>query len=240
VVAEHAGPDKGTAVDAVPSKELRSDYHDRVATVRGESLAIVGVAVAATRDATVALLDPDATAEKLAAIETATRSAPVDQVEAEVLELLALESPVARDLRIILTSRDVAQIGELCLGLCLTLATRARRAREVLSGDLRVMVGAIGEQTADLLNQAYGAWAGIDDEWAAKLIGQARTARDSRMQFFTELVGLREVPVHAAIDLGLAVRVFERLADHAVDIAGRVIFAATGTPPVRATQNTEA
>jgi phosphate transport system protein len=219
-------------------RELRSDYHDRVATVRAASLEIVGLAVVATRDATTALLDPDATAAKLAAIEAAAASAPVDKVEAEVLELLALESPVARDLRIILTSRDVAQIGELCLGLCSTLANRAGRAQEVLSGDLRVMVGEIGEQAADVLDQAHGAWSAIDEEAAGMVIERARSARELRLQFFTELLGLGNVPVHAAVDLGLVVRVYERLTDHAVDIVSRVIFAATGIPPVRATHST--
>jgi phosphate transport system protein len=207
--------------------------------VRTASLEIVGLAVLATRDATTALLDPDATAGKLAAIETAAASAPVDKVEAEVLDLLALESPVARDLRIILTSRDVAQIGELCLGLCATLANRASRAQEVLSGDLRIMVGEIGAQSADLLDQAHGAWSAIDDEAAGVVIERAQPARELRLQFFTELLGLGHVPVHAAVDLGLVVRVYERLTDHAVDIASRVIFAATGIPPVRATHSTD-
>jgi phosphate transport system protein len=219
-------------------RELRTDYHDRVATLRTASLEIVGLAVVATRDATTALLDPDATAGKLAAIETAAASAPVDKVEAEVLDLLALESPVARDLRIILTSRDVAQIGELCLGLCATLANRAGRAQEVLSGDLGIMVGEIGAQAADLLDQADGAWSAMDDEAAGVVIERARSARELRLQFFTELLGLGDVPVRAAVDLGLVVRVYERLTDHAVDIAGRVIFAATGIPPVRATNST--
>ena len=231
------GPDGGPS-DSPSFRELRRDYHDRVATVRTASLEIVGLAVVATRDATTALLDPDATTGKIAAIETAAARAPVEKVEAEVLELLALESPVARDLRIILTARDVAQIGELCLGLCATLANRAGRAQQVLSGHLRIMVGEIGAQTADLLDQAHGAWSAIDDEAAGSVIEGATSARELRTQFFTELVGLRDIPVHAAVDLGLVVRVYERLTDHAVDIVGRVMFAATGIPPVRASHNT--
>ncbi len=214
-------------------RELRRDYHDRVATLRTGSIAIVADAVAATRDATAALLDADVAAAKLAAIAATAGRDPVVQVETEVLDLLALESPVARDLRIILTSRDIAQIGELCLGLCLTLARRARRAHEVLIGDLRLMVNDIGDQTADLLGRANGAWSAIDAEAAMVVINRVRISRQLQTRFFAELVRLREVPVHAAVDLGLAVRVYERLTDHAADIAVRVIFAATGNQPKR-------
>jgi phosphate transport system protein len=233
-------PDMDTPMATVaPARELRRDYHDRVAAIRAESLAIVEQAVLATRYATTALLNTSAAPEELTAIEAATATAPVAQVEAEVMDLLALESPVARDLRIILTSRDIAQVGELCLGLCQTLARRARRAKEVLSGELRDMVADIGSQTADLLDRARGAWSGIDGDAATAVIDNARMPRQLLTRFFTELVSLREVPVAAAVDLGLAIRVYERLIDHAVDIAGRVLFAATGTPPVRASRSME-
>ena len=64
---------------------------------------------------------------------------------------MALEQPVARDLRVLLTARDVAQLGELCLGLCFTLARRANRVQLVLSDDVRAMILEVGEAVALLL-----------------------------------------------------------------------------------------
>ena len=50
-------------------------------------------------------------------------------------------------------------------------------------------------------------------------------------RFLGELLDLDDVPIEAAVDLGMMARAYERLTDHAVDIAGRVVFAATGAPP---------
>ncbi len=219
--------------DGEAEPELRRTYHDRIAALRSQSVAILHGAAEAAGDATAALLEPEATAGKLAAVEGAVAAAPISEVEAEVLSLLALESPVARDLRLILTSRDIAQLGELCLGLGLTLARRATQPLDVLSSELRAMIASVGEQTADLLRQASAAWSAVEADEAAGVVEAARAPRAALRSFFTELVSLPEVPVSSAVDLGLVVRVYERLIDHAVDVAGRVVFAATGTAPSR-------
>ncbi len=210
--------------------ELRRNFHDRIAALRSQSLAIVDDAAQATADATATLVDPETT-DKLADIEAARAAAPVSEVEAEVLALLALQGPVARDLRIILTSRDIAQLGELCLGLCVALAKRAPRVREVLTPALCAMLGEVGDQAASLLREANAAWSAIDPGLAEAVIGRAQESRELQVSFFTELVGLRDIPLAEAVNLGLASRVYERLVDHAVDIGRRVIFAATGAPP---------
>jgi phosphate transport system protein len=158
----------------------------------------------------------------------------VAEVEAEVLALLALQAPVARDLRMILAGRDIAQIGELCLGLCRTLATRSGSARDVLSGELCGLISEIGNQTTGLLREANAAWSVLDVDLAHGLVVRAEESRHTQREFLAQLVGLRGVPVDAAVDLGMAVRVYERLTDHAIEIAGRVVFAVTGAPPSEA------
>ena len=216
------------------TRELRRQYHDRIAELRALTIAIVRDAGRATGDATAALLDKDTTAGRLIVIDAADTTGRVAEVEAEVLALLALQSPMARDLRVILASRDIAQIGGLCLGLCRTLATRAGAARDVLSPELRNLVREIGDETAALLRQANGAWSTLDQNQAGALLAGVGASRELQRSFLTALVGLRDVPVDAAVDLGMAVRVYERLTDHAVEIAGRVLFAVTGAPPVQA------
>ena len=39
--------------------------------------------------------------------------------------------------------------------------------------------------------------------------------------------------VEAAVDIALLGRYYERIADHAVSVAHRVVFVVTGEPPVR-------
>jgi phosphate transport system protein len=220
--------------DASMARELRRTYHDRIADLRAKTIAIIRDAARATADATDVLLDKDSTARKLITMEAADTASRVAEVETEVLALLALQAPVARDLRVILTSRDIAQIGALCLGLCRTLATREGRAHEVLSPELRALVNQIGEETAELLRRANGAWSGLDLDQATAVVVRSAGARQVQRRFLAELVGLRDVPVDAAVDLGMAVRVYERLTDHAVDIARRVLFVVTGISPGQA------
>ena len=213
-----------------PVRELRRSYHDRIAEVRTHSLDILRGAVAGTEAATKALLSGDPLGplpEGIAATALQERAALVDS---EVIALLALESPVARDLRVILAARDVTQLGLLCVGLCAALADRVGRVSASLTEGMRQSAGDVGTGTEDLLRAAEGAWATLDAELAAAVVPQAAEVRARQTGFMTALIALEGVPMEAALDLALVARAFERLADHAVEIAERVRFAVQGTP----------
>jgi phosphate transport system protein len=216
------------------ARELRRSYHDRIAELRDKTVSIVRDAAVAAEDATATLLHTGSSSEKVQAIEELDASGRIVEIEAEVLALLALQAPVASDLRLILASRDIAQVGELCLGLCSTLARRTASARDLLSPRQRTLVEEIGARTTALLRQANEAWAGLDVERAGDLIDCAAHSRNLQREFYIDLVELHELPVEVAVDLGMALRVYERLTDHAVEIASRVVFAVNGTPPTEA------
>ena len=117
---------------------------------------------------------------------------------------------MARDLRIILASRDVARTGELCLGLCRTLAARTRGAQDFLSSGLRSLITEMGLSTSGLLRQANGAWTTLDEQQARAVVTGATSFRQLQRAFLADLLELRSVPVNAAVDLGLIGRVYER------------------------------
>jgi phosphate transport system protein len=227
-------PEPESDVVEVEVRELRRPYHDRIAELRAKTISILEDASHATEDATKALLEQDhAVGEKIAALASET-SGRVGDVDAEVLALLALQAPVARDLRMILASRDIAQTGDLCMGLCLTLGTRVEFARDVLSLEMKDMVSEIGAGTADLLLQANGAWTTLDEGQSHAVAASARECRQLQRQFLAALVRLQGVPVEAAVDLGMAARVYERLTDHSLEIAARALFAINGMPTSQA------
>ncbi len=224
----------------VEVRELRRPYHDRIAELRAKTISILEDASHATEDATRALLEQDhAVGDRIAALAAAT-SRRVSDVDAEVLALLALQAPVARDLRIILASRDIAQTGDLCMGLCLTLGTRVEFARDVLSSDMRDTVSVIGTETAGLLLQANGAWTTLDEGQSLAVVASARKCRQTQRDFVAALVRLQGVPVEAAVDLGMAARVYERLTDHSLEVAARALFAISGVPASQARHLDEA
>jgi phosphate transport system protein len=207
--------------------EMRKAYHDRLAALRDDTIGILRVATASVANATAAwpATDPAASAETgVRAQEAAAHTA---KVENDVLDLLAQQQPVARDLRLILASLRIAQIGELCAGLARFLAQRPARA-DVLAASLRSLVQEIGSRTVALLQKASDAWVGIDTATAIDVIAEAEGCRSAQRAFLAELIGPQEVPIEVGVDLGMTARAYERLTDHAVEIAQRVVFAATG------------
>lgn len=208
--------------------ELRRGYHDRIAALRAGTVAMVGDAASSVENVTAALLERDPDAGQLVVVGAVEAAARMASVEREVVELLAQQAPVARDLRTILASLRIAQVAELCLGLSRTLARRVGRSDDVMTPVLRALAYGIGAATVGLLERAKGAWVALDEDQARAVLEEAEECRSLQRRFLAELFELSAVPVDAAVDLGMAARAYERLTDHAVEIAGRVVFAVTG------------
>ena len=211
--------------------ELRRAYHDRIGDLRARTLALAATAADAVEVVTAALLEGDPDAGRRLIAELAAVTDEPRRVEDEVLDLLALEAPMGRDLRVVLASLFIAQASGLCLGLARTLAGRVITGDGVLTPTLRALAYEIGAQTVTLLRRADGAWAVLDEDAARSVIADAEPSRLLQRRFLAELFGLSGVPVETAVDLGMLARAYERLTDHAIAIAGRVVFAATGAAP---------
>lgn len=209
-------------------KEMRRAYHDRIADLRERSLTVLRCAISGTEQTVAALPEGDLSVADAVGRQAKDIAGVAADVDAEVVSLLALESPVARDLRVILVSRDVTQLGLLCVGLALTLAQRVGSAGRVADPGLRHQVEAVGTSTAALLRLAEGAWVTLDPDLAAGVMSKAGAAREAHVEFFRALLALKDVPMDVALDLGFSSRAFDRLADHAVEIAERVLFAVRG------------
>jgi phosphate transport system protein len=211
--------------------ELRRAYHDRIAELKARAGALLGATADVVEHLTAALLERDVAErdEVLAAVGSVIDEP--KQVEDEVLDTLAREAPVARDLRVVLASLFISQETGLCFGLVRTLASRMGAADEVLTPGLRSLSYEIGAETVELLRRDAAAWALLDADGAAGVIDAAGRSRLLQRRFLAQLLELDDVPVEAAVELGMVARAYERLTDHAVEVAGRVVFAATGSPP---------
>ena len=206
------------------SVELRRVYHDRIAELKERAQVVVDCAMKCTETVTHALLDQDRSAGE--ALEANPMSSVVAEIDTEAVDLLALQSPVARDLRLILASRDVAQTALLCVGLCRAVDGRVGSAADVLTPDLAGQLEAVGGATSDLLRRAGAAWATLEPSEAVEVITGAEDARLLHLDLLASLIAVQQAPVEVAVKLGLAARAFERLTDHAVEIAERVLFVA--------------
>ena len=208
--------------------ELRRAYHDRISELRQRTGALVVAAADAVDHLTSALLEGDAEARRDVIGELDWTLEEPARIEEEVLDILALEAPVGRDLRVVLASLFIAQTGGLCLGLVRTLAVRVGPGDDVLTPTLRTLAYEIGAETVGLLRRAAGAWFVLEEGLALEVIADAEASRLLQRRFLAELLQLSGVAVESAVDLGMLARAYERLTDHAVSIARRVVFAATG------------
>src|SRR5579864_6524454 len=104
-----------------PMDELRRAYHDRISELRQRTGALVVAAADAVDHLTSALLEGDAEARRDVIGDLDWTLEEPARIEEEVLDILALEAPVGRDLRVVLASLFIAQTAGLCFGLVRTL-----------------------------------------------------------------------------------------------------------------------
>lgn len=153
------------------------------------------------------------------------------RLEADAFAVLALQSPVAGDLRVVLSAlKNVADIDRMS-ALAAHVAELARRRHparavpdEVSSyfADMGRIADRIGGDTKHVVLSR-------DPDRAAGLSVDDAAMDDLHRHLFT--VVMHDDWCHgttAAIDVTLLSRYYERFADHAVDIARRVIYQITG------------
>ncbi len=183
------------------------------------------------RDATTALLDSNlALAEQVI-----NRDVELGQMRADgedvALELLALQSPVASDLRVVVSAlwivADVQRMGTLAIHI----AKAARRRHPVSAAPpaIRPLIEKMGATGVKLADQAEIVLRTRDLELARQLEAQDDDMDELHQQVFaTLLASTWTAGVGPAVDIAMLGRFYERFADHAVAVSRRVIFLVTG------------
>ncbi len=162
-------------------------------------------------------------------IEDAARAAADDAVR-----LMAQQQPVAQDLRALLTAGRIAASLQRMARLAGHIATCARRAYPgtVAPAEVGGVLADMGGVADRMLGRVTDALARRDPGAAAELVALDREM-DRLHQEMLAIVRSRAWPfaVDTAVDLTLLSRDYERIADHAVDVAGAVVDVVTAVPP---------
>jgi len=213
---------------------MREAYHVELEQL-ADHLAAMSVQVAdAMERATRALLEVDLSlAEQVISDDTKVDDARA-QCEEQAYALLALQAPVATDLRTVLAAIHAAESLERMGDLALHVAKAARRRHPdpVLPDAVRPYFAEMGEVAVKLARQTEQVIKTKDVEAAKSLESDDDQVDDIHRHLFTVLMD-REWPygVAAAVDVTLLGRFYERYADHAVSVAKRMIFVVTGKMP---------
>jgi phosphate transport system protein len=213
---------------------MRTAYQEQLSGLTEQLGEMCGLAGAAMERATRALLQADLVlAEQVITDheQIATRSA---RSEENAFVLLALQSPVAGDLRSIVSAiqmvADIDRMGALALHVA--KIARRRHPQHVLPAEVNADFAEMGRLAVELGNNAQEVLLSRDPDKAAR-IRQEDDAMDELHRHLFSVLMDREWKhgVAAAVDVTLLGRFYERFADHAVEVARRVIFQATGKFP---------
>jgi phosphate transport system protein len=141
---------------------------------------------------------------------------------------------VAGDLRAIVSAiqivADIDRMGALALHVA--KIARRRHPQHALPEEVNGYFAEMGRVAVELGQSAQEALLTLDPEKAAQIREEDDAMDDLHRHLFTVLMDREwKHGVTAAVDVTLLSRFYERFADHAVEIARRVIFQATGSFP---------
>ena len=210
--------------------EQRQEFQRALEAIEAEVTGLFAMVAEDLPGATYALLSGNS--EVLGVL--AERERVIDVLYREIDELasreILLQAPVASDLRFLLSVLRVVPELERSHDLVVQIASRASHdLGEELSLDCRRLV----ERMGDL---AWGMWRQVADSWrhrdrtVALALGERHdTMNELHASLIAELASGR-MTLPAAMEMTLVARFYERLGDHAVNLARRVIYLAGSAP----------
>jgi phosphate transport system protein len=158
------------------------------------------------------------------------RERAIDSLYLEVEDLvnreIALQAPVASDLRFLLSVLRIVPELERTHDLVMQIATRANHILgEDLSLRSRGQVERMGNLASEMWRQAADSWYQRDRSAAAALDERDDEMDELHLSLVAELAsGGMTLPV--TMEMTLVAHFYERLGDHAVNIARRVVYLA--------------
>ena len=217
------------------TEEVRTEFHQLMDQVRADLVQMGGMVVEGISAVTVALLTGDiASADQIIAADDEMDLLSLE-AEEQCVELLALQQPVAVDLRTILTDLRMISEIERSGDLVTNIAKAISRIHGVeLEPQVRGLIDRMRQQAVRLTAMTMDAYADRDAGLAA-VIGDVDDVLDDLHNEYLDAVfdsrNNGKITIQQAVQLAVVGRFYERIGDHAVNIAQRVEFLVTGQMP---------
>lgn len=213
---------------------MRVIYNEQMADLANLLGEMAGLAGQAMEQATQSLLQADLALAEQVIGEQDRISVMIAEAEEKAFALLALQAPVAGDLRQVVSAiqivGDVNRMGALALHVA--KVTRRRHPNHALPESVNGYFAEMGRIAVHMGAGAKEVLETRDPERAAQLNQDDEAMDDLHRHLFTLLMDRDwKYGVAPAVDVTLLGRYYERFADHAVEIGRRVIFLVTGVLP---------
>lgn len=210
---------------------MRDVFHEELENINLALVALGEQIKKALDSATHALLTADlALAEKVIADDDLVDDAQ-HQLDAQTIDLMARQQPVASDLRALVTSlrmsADLERMGDMAHHIA--KLARMRYPSTAVPPELLLTVQEMGRVASKIAEKATNIIKTRDTE-AAKVLEKDDDEMDIlHRKLFAALLDEKWAHgIESAIDMTLIGRYYERFADHAVSISRRVYFLVTG------------
>ena len=213
---------------------MREAFHEQLDSIFSDLAEICQEVETSVRHATQALLSGDAEiAERVIAADAKIDTAR-ERVEETAFSLLSLQQPVAGDLRVVVSALRMVSELERMGDLSVHVAKIARlRVPEIAVPEAaRPTISRMADVAEDMVRRVASVITDKDVEAAIELGRDDEEMDQLRRSSFTQLLSDDwGHGVESAVDIALLGRYYERIADHAVSVANRVVFVVTGQFP---------
>jgi phosphate transport system protein len=213
---------------------MREAYYDQLDSILQELVAMTGNVRALLRNATSSLLNADAhlAEQVISADDEVDRER--EFIEDRAFELLAMQQPVAGDLRMLVAAlrmvADLERMGDLSVHIA--KVARLRFPARAIPDHIEPTIAKMGDVAEHMVGSAAEIVAERDVDAARALEEQDDEMDQLRRSLFRTLLSDEwAAGVEAAVDIALLGRYYERIADHAVSMARRVVYLVTGEHP---------
>src|SRR5215469_15776350 len=206
--------------------ENRQEFQQDLETIEGKVIELFAMVAEDLPGATQALLTGSTNVIQVLTERERAIDALYVEIEALANREIALQAPVASDLRFLLSVLRIVPELERTHDLVMSIASRANHVLGVdLSARCRALVERMGDLASEMWRHAADSWYQRDRSAAAVLDERDDEMDDLHATLIAELAaGGMALPV--TMEMTLVAHFYERLGDHAVNIARRVIYLA--------------
>jgi phosphate transport system protein len=217
--------------------DLRTGFHQQLDEIqKGIARLSAGVTELVPR-ATDVLLSMDLEAAEYMILGDDEYDARAIELEEKCFTVIALQAPVATDLRAVVSAIKIIADVERSADLCVNICKAARRIYgHELDPHLRGVIQKMGDQAHVLFKEATEAYLNLDGVRAAALHDMDAYLDDLHRQFIQvifESHAAGSIDLQVAVQLAVVARFYERIGDHAVNVGDRTRYIVNGWLPER-------
>jgi phosphate transport system protein len=223
--------DTGSASSVAP-QELRQRFKEELSSLEAHALGALDMVTTQIDRSLEALEHQDVELAEMIVADDDRIDGRFLEVHQGILSLLALQAPVAGDLRLVAallhTIKHIERMGDQCVNVAKLIPITGWEPP--VDDDLLTTILRMGRQARSEVVQCKRAFAERDVPLAEDLVRQDREINRANREVFRRAIDIGDDPDTRewAMTMVMVARAFERIGDNAVDVGEQVAFVVSG------------